>query len=196
MAYSESMSHTPSEEPRRDRLTVADYHRMGEAGILPPDARVELIDGAITYMPPIGHRHLGTVDRLNRILGKAVQDRAIVRVQGSIRLGQFSEPQPDVVLLRSRSDFYTTSPAAIADVLLVIEVAFTSQRFDRNVKLPLYARHGVAEVWLIDLAAQSLTRHRHPQQDRYTEADRPDLSAPLVIGALPDVPIDLSALFT
>ena len=195
MLYSESVSHTAAEGPRRHRLTVADYYRMGEAGILAPHARVELIDGEIIDMAPIGFRHVGTVDKFNRILVMACADRAIVRAQSPIRLGLYSEPQPDVSLLRPRSDFYTTSPAAPDDVLLVIEVAATSQRYDRDVKLPLYAGHGIPEVWLIDLEARGLVRHRRPQTDRYVEANTPDVGTALAITALPGVAVDLSGLF-
>jgi len=187
------MSHTAG--PQRHRYTVADYHRMGEAGILAPDARVELIDGEIVDMPPIGFRHSGTVDKLNHIFVAACAGRAIVRVQGSIQLGDYSEPQPDVALLRARDDFFTTSPATPGDVLLVIEVATTSQRYDRTMKLPLYAHHGVPEVWLIDLEAGRLTRCRQPQGSRYTAVDEPALGAPLVIAALPEVSVSLAGLF-
>jgi Uma2 family endonuclease len=195
MVYSESMSYTAADEPRLHRYTVADYHRMGEAGILAPDARVELIDGEIIDMPPIGFRHSGTVDKLTRILVIACGERAIVRVQGSIQLGEYSEPQPDVVLLRPRTDFYTTGFATSSDVLLVIEVSATSQRYDRVVKLPLYARHGIPEAWLIDLEAARLTRHRQPLTAAYTAMDQPALDSPLALDALPGVPIDLGALF-
>jgi Uma2 family endonuclease len=195
MLYSESMSCTPPEGPVRHRYTVADYHRMGEVGILSPDARVELIDGEILDMPPIGFRHSGTVDKLNRILVTALGERAIVRVQSSIRLGEYSEPQPDMALLRPRGDFYTTRFAAPGDVLLVIEVASTSQRHDRLVKLPLYARHAIPEVWLIDLEAEGLGRHRHPELGHYTLADEPRLDSPLALEALPGVTVDLAGLF-
>ena len=195
MVYSESMSHAPTEDPRRHRLTVADYHRMGEVGILEPDARVELIDGEIIDMPPMGFRHSGTVDKLTRLLVTACGEAAIVRVQSSIRLSNYSEPQPDVALLRPRDDFYTTSPAAPANVLLVIEVAASSQRYDRVVKLPLYARHGIAEVWLMDLEAGRVLRHRQPQGGKYLATDQPDLGSPLEIAALPETRLDLSTLF-
>jgi Uma2 family endonuclease len=169
---------------------------MGEAGILAPDARVELIDGEIIDMPPIGFRHSGTVDRLTRLLVTACGDRAIVRVQGSIQLGDYSEPQPDLALLRPRSDFFTTGPAAPSDVLLVIEGAATSQRYDRRVKVPLYARHGIPEVWLIDLESERFTRHRQPLSAAYSTIDQPGLDRALTVDALADVAIDLSGLFS
>ena len=195
MIYSESMSHTAADDPPRHRYTVADYHRMGAAGILPPDARVELIDGEILDMPPIGFRHSGTVDKLTRMLVTTCGEQAIVRVQGSIQLGEYSEPQPDLTLLRPRADFFTTGPAAPDDVWLVIEVAATSQRYDRVIKLPLYARHGIPEVWLIDLETGQLGRHRRPQSGRYTLADQPPLDNPLAIESLPGLIFTLPALF-
>jgi Uma2 family endonuclease len=194
MLYSESMPYT-ADGPQRHRYTVADYHRMGETGILAPDARVELIDGEIVDMPPIGFRHAGTVDHLAHILMTACAGHAIVRVQSSIQLGDYSEPQPDVCLLRPRADFYTTSPVPPGDVLLVIEVAGTSQRYDRVIKLPLYAHHGIAEVWLIDLESARLTRCRQPQAGRYAVVDEPTLAAPLVIAASPEVAVDLAGVF-
>jgi Uma2 family endonuclease len=195
MIYSESMSHPPAERPLRHRYTIADYHRMGEAGVLAPDARVELIDGEIIDMPPIGFRHSGTVDKLNRGFVTACGERAIVRVQSSIQLGDYSEPQPDVTLLRPRPDFYTTGAAAHADALLVVEVAETSLRYDRDDKIPLYARHGIPEVWLVDLKTQRLVRYRNPQHGAYTLIDEPDLVSPLEIAALPETRLDLSTLF-
>jgi Uma2 family endonuclease len=197
MAYSEPMQHTAADEPLRHRYTVVDYHRMGEVGILAPDARVELIDGEIIDMPPIGFRHTGHVDKLTRLLVMACGEHAIVRVQSSIRLGSYSEPQPDISLLRPRGDFYTTGFALAPDVLLVIEVAATSLKYDRTVKLPLYARHAIPEVWLIDLTAGRcrLTRHRDPQAGRYTAVDEPPLDRPLALEHVPEVAIDLGSLF-
>jgi Uma2 family endonuclease len=195
MIYSESMSYPPPEQPLRHRYTVADYHRMGEAGVFAPDARVELIDGEIIDMPPIGFRHSGTVDKLTRDFVTACGERAIVRVQSSIQLGDYSEPQPDVTLLRPRPDFYTTGAAVHADALLVVEVAETSLRYDRDDKIPLYARHGIPEVWLVDLGAKRLVRYRNPQRGAYTSIDEPDLGSPLEIGALPEIRLDLSTLF-
>ena len=151
------------------RFTVADYHKMGEAGILNEDDRVELIDGAIVDMTPIGWGHLATVDRLNDLFVRGLGDQVIVRVQGSIQLHELSEPQPDLVLLRRRTDFYATRAAGPADTLLVIEVADSSLRYDREVKVPLYARAGVLEVWLVDLQDKSITAYREPGAEGYRQ---------------------------
>ncbi len=137
--------------PRRHRITVDEYHRMAEVGLLAPDARVELIDGEIIDMAPIGSEHASVVDQLTRLLVRAVGDDAILRVQGSVRLGRRSEPGPDLVLLRPRPDFYRNQFATGNDTLLVIEVSDTTLRYEREIKIPLYARHGVPEAWIVDL---------------------------------------------
>src|SRR5688572_28169459 len=137
--------------PQRHRITVHDYHRMAEIGVLAPDARVELIEGEIIDLAPIGNDHRSIVDQLNQALVMAAGDRAIVRTQGSIRLSQWSEPEPDVVLLVPRPDFYRGELAAGTGTLLVIEVSDTTLRYDRDIKVPLYARHGVPEVWVVDV---------------------------------------------
>jgi Uma2 family endonuclease len=124
---------------------------MAEVGILGPKDRVELIDGEIIEMSPIGHRHLACVDRLNRLFTRGVGDHAIVRIRGSIVLEDDGEPEPDVVLLRPRDDFYASAPAEADAVLLIVEVADSSESYDRLTKMPLYARHGIPESWLVDL---------------------------------------------
>jgi Uma2 family endonuclease len=194
MLYSESMSHSAA-EPRRHRLTVADYYRMGEVGILAPDARVELIDGEIIDMAPIGSLHVSAVLRLDHLLKEALTGKAFVLVQSPIALGEHSAPQPDLALLRPRADYYRSSLAGPDDVLLIVEVAQSSLRFDRDDKIPLYARHGIPEVWLVDLEAKRLARYRKPQQGAYALADEPDLGSALEIAALRATRIDLSSLF-
>jgi Uma2 family endonuclease len=152
------------------RFTVNEYYRMAEVGILSPDERVELIEGEIVDMAPIGSRHAACVDRLNRDFVPALGDRAIVRVQGPLRLHDYSEPEPDLVILRPRDDFYAEETPGPADALLVIEVADTSERYDRQVKVPLYAQAGIPEVWLVDLTAGNITVYRGPGPDGYAEA--------------------------
>lgn len=151
----------------RHRFTVVDYHKMAEAGILGEDDRVELIEGEIVDMTPIGRRHLACVDRLAELLGEGLRRKVIVRVQGSIRLSELSEPQPDLALLRRRSDFYAAAEAGPQDVLLIIEVADTSFLHDRDVKVPLYAQAAIPEVWLVDLNGDSIAVHRDPGPDGY-----------------------------
>jgi Uma2 family endonuclease len=182
--------------PQRHRITVHDYHRMAEVGVLAPDARVELIEGEIIDMAPIGRDHQSIVDQLTRTLVRAAGDSAIVRVQGSVRLSQWSEPQPDVVLLAPHPDFYRSEFALGTDTLLVIEVSDTTLRYDRDVKVPLYARHGVPEVWIVDVQSDTLLVYRDLREgkyERYVALDRP-ASVPLT--RLPDITIDLAAIFT
>jgi Uma2 family endonuclease len=152
----------------RYRFTVAEYHRMGEAGILPEDSRIELIAGDIVVREPIGSYHAGTVNRLNRLWTSMLGERVVVQVQNPVELTEDdTEVQPDVTLLRPRPDFYASSHPVAADVLLLIEVADTSLTRDRRVKIPLYARAGIREVWLVDLAGDRLEVHRDPQAGRY-----------------------------
>jgi Uma2 family endonuclease len=185
----------PTGEPRRHRLSVEDYYRMGEVGILRADERIELIDGEIIDMPPIGSLHAGTVTQMAAILQRAAGDLAIVQVQNPVSLGEYSEPQPDLALLRPRPDFYKSAHPRSADVLLLVEVADATLDYDRRVKLPLYARHGIAEVWLIDLTSRQLTRFRDPWDAGYARTDRPALTAPVAIGGLPNASAKLSELF-
>lgn len=189
------MSLAPTDLPRRHRLTVTDYYRMAEVGILAPDARVELIDGDIIDMVPPGSLHAATVDDLTEFLGRSVGGKAVVRVQNPVRLSELSEPQPDLALLRRRDDRYRQGHPGPADVLLVIEVADTSLRFDRDTKVSLYAVHGIPEMWLVDLRGRRLVRHRAPAQGAYTLIDEPDLDAPLGISELPGIDVDLRQLF-
>lgn len=189
------MSRPATEAPRRHRLRVEQYLRMAEVGILRPDSRVELIDGEILDMAPIGNRHAGVVDQLTRILQRAVGDQGHVRVQGPISLDAWSQPQPDVAVLRPRADFYKPVSAGPGDVLLLIEVAESTLRHDRDVKIPLYARHKVPEVWLVDLENGQLTRYRRPGESGYGLVDQPDLEAALPVGTSAPVEVDLSGLW-
>jgi Uma2 family endonuclease len=180
---------------RRHRFTAEEYHRMAEGGLFGEDDRVELIEGEIIEMTPIGSRHAGTVKRLIRLLGQAVGSRAIVAVQDPLALGPRSEPEPDIALLHPRDDFYTTSHPGPADVLLLIEVAEASLRYDREVKIPLYARHAVPAVWLVDLAGRALTAHRQPAGDGYQQTRVVTDLAAVELPGLNGLNVDLSGIF-
>lgn len=175
----------------RHAFTVRDYKRMAETGILRADARVELIDGEIIDMPPIVSRHAGTVNHLSRILQNAVGDLALVQVQNPIWLDEHSEPAPDIALLRPRADFYKSALPRPPDVLLIVEVADTTLRYDRTVKAPLYARHGIAEYWILDLERRQIERYREPHEVTYARVDRPDIRAPITPTALAGLSLDL-----
>ena len=189
------MVSTALERLRRHRLMVSEYLRMGEARILAPDARVELIEGEIFDMAPIGSLHAGTVTRLGRMLERGVGDAALVYIQNPVVLGNYSAPQPDLALLRPREDFYTASHPGPADVLLVIEVADTTLHDDREVKAPLYAAHGVPEYWIVDLEGKGVHVFREPQSGRYRQTFTAAGAEALVPVGLPDIRIDVSKVF-
>jgi Uma2 family endonuclease len=186
------MSTMMASSPRRHQITVDEYHRMAEVGLLAPDARVELIEGDIIDMPPIGNAHGAVVDFLNRILSRAIGDRAILRVQGAVRLDDRSEPQPDFVLLAPREDFYRSRAPGPGDTLLIIEVSDTTARYDRSVKVRLYARRAIPEVWLVDLSKGLLTFFRAPVDGEYTDVTSTAFQGITPIPGLPGATIDLS----
>jgi len=146
------------------RFTLDDYDQMIEHGILTENDRVELIRGEILAKMPISDQHVACVNRLNRLLGRKVGDDAIVSIQNPIRLAD-SEPEPDVVLLRPRQDFYASGKPRPADVLLVVEVADTTLEYDREVKRSLYAEAGIAEYWIVNLSEDCLEVYRQPRPD-------------------------------
>lgn len=188
------MTLTATSLQQRHRLTVRDYHRMGEAGILGEHDRVELLDGEIIDMTPIGSRHASAVARITEALTLAARGRALVWSQNPVTLGEYTEPQPDVALLRRRDDYYRESHPRSEDVVLVIEVSDSSVDYDRLVKIPLYSRHGVPEVWMVDLGNATLTIHRGPRDDAYTEVTRVTSLAALAPAAIPEAVVDLSRL--
>jgi Uma2 family endonuclease len=149
------------------RFTADEYQRMGEAGILLEDDRVELIEGEIVDMTPLGNKHKSAVNRLCELFVQRCSDRAIVQVQSSVRLNDYSEPEPDIVLLRRRDDFYARTTAGPADTFLVVEVADSSLALDKDVKAPLYARNGIPEYWLVDLEAETIIVFREPGTEGY-----------------------------
>jgi Uma2 family endonuclease len=182
--------------PTRHRLNMDDFYRMAEAGILGENERVELIDGDLIDMAPTGQGHSGIVSRLTRDLVLAGDGRAIVWSQSSIRLDRYNVPQPDLAILRYRADFYATGePPGPADVLLLIEVADSSLAFDRKVKLPLYARFGIAEVWIVDVQNGVLDAHRAPLGDCYTETSTHQRGDQLALVLAPDIVVRLELLF-
>jgi Uma2 family endonuclease len=176
------------------RITVDQYYRMAEVGVLALDERVELIDGVIIDMAPIGSRHAGTSSQLGELLLNAVGTRAILRSQSPIRFGSTSEPQPDLALLRRRHDYYKAAHPIAEDALLLVEVSDTSARYDVKIKVPLYARHRIPEVWVVDLPQELLHIYRRPEGGVY--ADISALAEPGVVtlAALPDVEVDLTGI--
>ena len=157
-------------EPTRRRISVHEYHAMGEVGILGMDERVELIDGEIITMSPIGPEHGASVDTGTYFLVSLVRNRAIVRVQGNVRLDEYNEPEPDFTLLKWRDDFYRHQLPGPDDVLLIIEVSDSSLSYDRNRKLALYAHFGVPEVWIANILARVVEVYRDPVDGEYTNS--------------------------
>jgi Uma2 family endonuclease len=179
--------------PRR-LLTVDEYHRMGEAGILTDEDRVELIEGELVAMAPIGSEHVAAINALTHLLVLAVGDRGIVSVQNPVRLTRRSELQPDFAVLRPRDDYRTTLPRP-EDTMLAVEVANTSLDYDRTVKLALYARSGIPEVWIVNLTAATVEVYQSPVADSYTSIARVGRSDALTIKEIPGVLIPVAKIF-
>lgn len=181
-------------ETTKKLFTVRDYHRMAEAGIFEPEERVELIEGEILEMSPLGHRHMICVNRANRLFITRFGDRAIVSVQNSLELSDYSEPQPDIVVLKPRADDYAGKRIHAEDTLLVVEIAQTTLAYDQRRKLPLYAAAAVPEVWIEDLKNDLLLVYRQPIRNTYTTSlvlRRGESLSPL---ALPDLVLAVEEL--
>ena len=188
------MSAAMSDWIPRHRITVDEYYRMSEVGILPPDARVELIEGEIIDMAPTGMDHGSIVLQLTHRLVRAVGDLALVLPQSGVRLSDISEPQPDFTLLRPPVGTYRKKVPTAGDALLVIEISDSNLRYDLKVKAPLYANHGVPECWIIDVSGRQLRFFRAPKAGQYSELGSTALSGLHVPVAVPDVQIDLTDL--
>jgi Uma2 family endonuclease len=178
----------------RHRITVHEYYRMAQVGLLAEDARVELIEGEIFDMAPIGSRHSGTVNRLSYLLSRAAGDRALLIVQQPIRLSHMSEPQPDLALVRTRSDFYSRNHPTASDALLLIEVCETSLRYDQRIKVPLYARHGIPELWIVDLEHSQVHFCRLPRGDQYDDVVIVAEPGVMTLAADSSIVVDLTGL--
>lgn len=153
--------------------------------MLSPDERIELIDGEIIELGPIDSPHAGTVCRSNALLNRELGDTVIVSVHNPVRLDDFSEPQPDLALLKPRKDFYTKSHPTPSDVLIVIEVVDTSVNYDRNVKLALYARAGIPEAWLMVLPKDVIEVYSQPENGKYQKVQRLKRGKSLVSPTIP-----------
>ena len=171
----------------RRRFTLEEYHRMGEAGILGEDDRVELIEGEILEMSAIGPRHAACVDRLTRLFFRGLGDEVIVRVQNPVNPRPDSEPQPDITLLRSRADFYSQRHPGPDAILLIVEVAEASLDYDRGIKHRLYARSGIQELWIVDLEAETVEVCREPVTDRYRDIRIGQRGETVSPGSFPDL---------
>ena len=183
-------------EITRRAWTVDEYERMAEAGILTEDDRVELIEGEIVQMSPIGSRHAACVNRVAAWLQRKIGQDTIISVQNPIRLNDYTEPQPDIAVLRLQADFYAPAHPTPADVLLVIEVAETSLAYDRDVKLPRYAEAQIPEVWLIDLAGATVTHYAQPRNGVYADVHPAQRGEVLIARTFPNVLVPVDDLVT
>jgi Uma2 family endonuclease len=177
-------------------LSVSDYYRMTETNILTEDDHVELINGELFDMAPIGSFHAGLVTRLSRLLITKLGELAIVTVQNPLYLAELSAPEPDIAVLKPRADDYMQSLPTAQDVLLLIEVADTSLHYDRNVKLPLYAKHQISEVWLIDVKEKRFDIYQQPDNDYYRLHIRPKANEQIQPLLVASVSIDWQGLFS
>jgi Uma2 family endonuclease len=175
--------HKETREVTRRRFTVHEYHRMGDAGITHEDDRIELLDGELVEMAAIGTRHFSCVNRLNHLLVGRVGDDVIVSVQNPVRLNEYTEPQPDVALIRARD--YSESLPTPDDVLLLIEVSDTTLAYDRGLKLSRYAQAGIPEVWTVDLEGENIEHYTGPSGDLYRHVALARRGETLQTSALP-----------
>jgi Uma2 family endonuclease len=169
-------------EVTKKLFTVDEYHRMGEAGILAPDERLELIEGEIIQMSPIGQRHALCVVRATDLLTSALKRKALISPQNPLRLNKYNEPQPDIVLLKWRADYYASTFYTLKDALLVLEVSDSNLRFDTKVKLPIYAAAGIRELWIENLNEDVILVSRDAVDKKYKSQftlRRGDMISPL-----------------
>jgi Uma2 family endonuclease len=179
----------------RHRVTVDEYYRMADDGLIAPDARTELIEGEVIEMPPIGSPHASTIDRLENLLRPNLGELARIRVQHPVHLDNYSEPQPDLAVVLPRKDFYHSNHPTLAEIYLIVEVSQSSLRVDFELKVPLYARHLVPEVWVVDLERNRIHFFRSPRDGAYTDISFTDEPASVALTALPGVTVDLPELF-
>lgn len=183
------------EFPRRHPISSQEYLRMAEAGVFDPEARLELIEGDIVEMAPIGPPHAGTVTRLTRLLVRLVEDRAIVSIQSPVIVSDRSVPQPDLAVLVARPDDYSKAHPQTADILLAIEVSDTTLAFDKGLKADVYARAGIRELWVLDVNRREVVVHRQPERDGYLRILTLSGEASVSPIALPSVSLTVDELF-
>lgn len=180
--------------PALHRFSAEEYHRLGELGILSPDARVELIEGAIHDMSPIGPFHSGVTMRLNRFFQLRAKGRWVVFVQGAVRLDNYTEPEPDLMLLKPAPDDYVSHHPTPDDVFLLIEVADSTLDFDRGKKLQIYARAGISEFWIVNLKDSMIEVYREPHFTGYESRTVLKAGEKASPGAFPDAALDVAEL--
>jgi Uma2 family endonuclease len=173
-------------EPTPYRFTAEEYHKLAEVGILTPEDRVELIEGEIIVMPPVGDPHVNAVDRLNEVFVLAVAGKARVSVQNPVRLSPRSEPEPDLLILRRES---FGRAGRTEDVLVLVEVSDTTLRYDRDTKLPLYARHAIPHVLNVEMTSKAVVHYSEPHEGGYLQNARYGSGDTFTLEILPAVSI-------
>lgn len=176
----------------RRQFSVEAYHRMARAGVFGPDERVELIEGEIVDMSPIGREHAACVTWLDRRFQRVLGDRAVIIVQNPLELPPRSETQPDVALLKWRKDLYRSALPTGGNTLLAIEVADTTYEKDHDVKMPLYARQGIVESWIVDIPGESIEVFVKPGPRGYRRVTRFGRGKVVRPSAFPDVGVAVS----
>jgi Uma2 family endonuclease len=185
----------PIANPHKFLLTTDQYHLMHEAGVFQDGDRLELVNGEIQTMSPIGRKHVACIIRLVKLFEKKLGDRVMVSAQNSVRLDNHAEPQPDIAILKWRDDFYHEALPTPDDILLIIEVADSSIDYDRHVKAPLYAAAGIPEMWLFDVNQKIIEGYSQPSSNGYKLLRRYDEGDHLSILAFPDVTFNWNELF-
>ena len=189
-----SASTAVAEPLRHWHFTADQYQQMGDAGILAKDARVELLEGEIYERTPIGSWHNGSLNAMLMFFAGKLADRAVVQVQGSFRLSPNSEPEPDLLVLHFRPDFYRSALAGPEDVLLLMEVADASLGYDRDFKLPLYAAAGIGEVWIVNRTDERTEIYREPRAGRYEQVELRERGSTVTPLAFPDLTIQVAEI--
>jgi Uma2 family endonuclease len=180
--------------PTKHLTDIYEWHKMGAAGVFSENNHIELIDGEILDMAPIGFNHAGHLNRLTHLFSMLVSDKAILSIQNPVQLSRFSEPEPDIMLLKPNADFYCTRHPNADDVLLLIEVSDTTLNYDQNKKLHLYARHNIPEYWILNLNDNCLEVYRKPHREVYGEKTTLQSSDNIVLSQLPYINIEVSAI--
>ena len=178
--------------PTKHLTNLDEWRRLGEANIFPPDSRLELINGEILQMAPIGFNHSGHLNRINKLFARLTSDDVILSVQNPLQLGDLSEPEPNFMLLKPNADFYSSRHPNANDVLLLIEVADSSLSFDQNQKLRLYALHGIPEYWLLNLNDKYLEVYRKPNGEVYAEKNTLRTGDTITLSQLNEISIRLA----
>jgi Uma2 family endonuclease len=178
------------------RITVNEYYDMAHAGLFAPDEHVELIEGEVVRLAPIGDRHACAVEALDELLHQAVAGRARVRCQMPVRLGEYSQPEPDLVVMRPRTGRHDRGHPSADDVFLIIEISVSTLRYDLDIKVPLYARHGVPEAWVIDLKHRKLHLYKSPVEGSYKHVTSVPNGVRAAISGVDGATVDLSEILS